>query len=144
MNKRFILYIMVSATFTLWYWYAPFWSTYLPPLPPNWNWLPYLIWVLPALGIAVFEVRRSHKAHMAAYAMTLFWTVAILLYYVYYVFVVIPPFSTPHWIMDAFSFFLGAPLQKIIRWEAISIIGGMLGGYMTGWFYLNMSKYRGK
>jgi hypothetical protein len=140
MKTRFLVYSTAASIFSISYWYIPIWGNYLP-FPANWHWIAYVIWLIPASTVAIIETKHSQQAYHASLAMTFFWIVAVLLYYIYYVFVVIPPFSGPNWIYDAFSFFAGAPLRKIILWGTISIFGGLIGGYFIGHCYLITQSY---
>ena len=136
MKNRYLIYITLSILFAIWYWYIPLWIRSLPAIPSNWWWLPYALWLLPGLFIALSEAQVTSSAKQSALSLTTFWACSIAAYYIYYWLMVVLPVTGGNWLAQSFSFFNGAILHKILLWELISLISGLPIGYAIGKMHL--------
>jgi hypothetical protein len=109
------------------------------------NWA---IWLVPAIPVAIYQVRRLPTPIFSALAVMIVWMSAIVAYYLYYAFLlafvglpqmesllVFGPHSELFW--SAWSpVFQTLILGQILEWSSIALIGGSLIGWSVATFYL--------
>ena len=133
MKKRYLFYFALASVFATFYWYSPLWGKYL--LLPNWDWLNYFFWLIPATGVALYEVHVSQCVRQSAIVTALFWFTTILIYYMCYLIAV---FAGEDYFTfyDVVVFATAAIVPKIIQWGVVAILGGILIGGSLSWCYL--------
>jgi hypothetical protein len=113
----------------------------------NWG-----IWLIPAIPIAIFEMKRSGKIWKAALAAVLVWSMALLSYYAYYAFLLmfvgLPNFdfmlfkyrdSATYW-ADWWPPFQRVIVNQFFEWLMVGVVGGSLTGVFSAYLYAASSK----
>jgi len=116
--------------------------------------LNYGIWLVPAIPIAIFEMKRSGKLWKAALAAVLVWSMALLSYYAYYAFLLmfigLPNFdfmlfknrlSTTYW-ADWWPPFKRVIVDQFFEWLLVGLAGGTIVGVISAYLYSISPKKR--
>lgn len=135
MAYRYIFYSIIAVAFAILQWYSPIWGDFLFDLLPWW-WIHHVIWMIPALCVALAEIHLSRRVHHSAFVTAIFWLTAILLYYLYYIGTVMWPGDEPYELIELLLFIRSAILPSIVQWGLIALIGGLVLGYGVNACYL--------
>ena len=117
--------------------------------------LNYGIWLIPAIPIAIVEMKRSGKLWKAAVAAVIVWSMALLSYYAYYAFLLmfvgLPNFdfmlfkyrqSATYWV-DWWPPFKRVIVNQFVEWLLVGLAGGTIVGVISAYLYSISSKKRG-
>lgn len=162
MKKRLLTYCFVGLIFGVIDWY------YLDLLA-NFPWGPlgekliiipiiitlnFGIWLVPVLGVSIYEVHQSKSVRLSTLSGMAIWVCSILGYYTYYT-ALLSFWGLPHmeymlisqehhaeyW-QDWFETFKAVILYQFLEWLPIAIVGGGVIGYGIGKLVLNkMAKF---
>ena len=152
---RVLFYVLVGILFGVLDWYMPDLTMYIvPPTLLNhpigmllglaWLWG---VWLLPAIPIALYEIRASQRVWAAALAVILTWLGALTGYYAYYMYLLAfvglnqmemflwsarrDPLFWQAWP----STFRTLMLYQWLEWSPVAVIGGAGVGGTIGWLY---------
>ena len=157
MKKRLLTYCLIGLIFGVIDWY------YLDLLA-NFPWGPlgekliiipiiitlnFGIWLLPVLGVSIYEVYQSKSIRLSTLSGIAIWVWSILGYYTYYT-VLLSFWGLPHmehmlihqerhaafW-HDWFNTFKVVILFQFLEWLPVAIVGGGVIGYGAGKLILN-------
>ena len=116
--------------------------------------LNYGVWLIPAIPIAIYEMRFSHSLWRGALSAIIVWSMALLSYYAYYTFLLMfvglpnldfmlisNHLSTTYW-ADWWLSFRRLIVYQFLEWIGIAIIGGAVIGTICAYFYDHVSKKR--
>ena len=134
MAYRYIFYLILAVAFALFDWYS-LWVDILP-LPSSWWWFRHVVWMIPALCVALAEIHLSRRVHRSAFVTAIFWLTTILLYYLYYIGTVMWPGDEPYEFIELLLFVRAAILPSIVEWGLIAFIGGLVLGYGVSACYI--------
>jgi hypothetical protein len=172
MRKRWIIYIIIGLVFGILDWYfidllATLNQTQrlnnfflarsegvrqlyvMMVIVLNWG-----IWLIPAIPVAIIEMKHSGKVWKAALAAVLVWSMALLSYYVYYAFLLmfvgLPNFdfmlfknrgTTTYW-TDWWPPFKRVIVNQFFEWLLVGLVGGTIVGIISAYLYAITSKKR--
>jgi len=172
MLKRWIIYILIGLVFGIIDWYFIDLLAYLNQTQRLNNFflgrsdvfrqlyviviviLNYGIWLVPAIPIAVIEMKHSGKLWKAAVAAVVVWSMALLSYYAYYAFLLmfvgLPNFdfmlfknrlSATYW-ADWWPSFKRVIVNQFFEWFMVGLAGGTIIGVISAYLYSISSKKR--
>ena len=157
MKKRLLTYCLIGLIFGVVDWY------YLDLLA-NFPWGPlgekliiipiiitlnFGIWLVPVLGVSIYEVYQSKSVQLSTLSGITIWVFSILGYYIYYT-ALLSFWGLPHmehmlisqkqhapfW-QDWFNTFKVVILCQFLEWLPVAIVGGGVIGYGAGKLILN-------
>src|SRR5512133_3131442 len=172
MRKRWIIYIIIGLVFGIIDWYFIDFLAYVNQtqqlnnfflarseilrqlyvvmvIALNWG-----IWLVPAIPVAIIEMKRSGRLWKAALAAVLVWSMALLSYYAYYTFLLmfvgLPNFdfmlfkyrqSATYWV-EWWPPFKRVIVDQFFEWLLVGLVGGTLVGIISAYLYAVSLKKR--
>ncbi len=172
MRKRWIIYIIIGLVFGIIDWYfidllaelnqTQQLNSYmlgrsegirqlyvLGLIGLNWG-----VWLVPAIPIAIFEMKRSGRIWKAALAAVLVWIMALISYYALYAFLLmfvgLPNFdfmlfknrlSATYWV-NWWPPFKRVIVNQFLEWLLVGLAGGTIVGVLSAYLYSISAKKR--
>jgi hypothetical protein len=109
------------------------------------RWGFYALWLLPAGGVGVIEVRASRCPRRSAFAVALFWLSAVAAYCAYWAATLLLGFGGPQlqvrldqgwatWWQDVLLLrgVLKGVLRDFVFWGTTAVVGGVVVGWLVG------------
>ena len=172
MGKRWIIYILIGLVFGIIDWYFIDLLAYLSQTQRLNAFflersefirqlyvivlivLNYGIWLVPAIPIAIIEMKRSGRLWKATLAAVLVWSMALLSYYAYYAFLLmfvgLPNFdfmlfknrlAATYW-ADWWPPFKRVIVDQFFEWLLVGLAGGTIIGVISAYLYSISPKKR--
>ncbi|MCG8353642.1 MAG: hypothetical protein MI924_38250 [Chloroflexales bacterium] len=162
MRTRIFIYMAAGCLFGIAVWYL---SPLLDEIEMTLSFLPFALfwsffltigcaWGTPAVLVAFIEARQTQSIWRPALAAALFWTTAIIAYYLYYAALIaitgegqleflriVNASNTDVW-NDWAWFFMENVIPNITEWIPIAMIGGALIGWLVGVLYRRKRRLR--
>lgn len=155
MSKKgcFSLTVITGFIFGIFDWYFPT-IFHISRLPTYINIIViYSVWFIPACIVSFIALRRTKNIRFVASLVSLSWTVSILVYYGYYIFLLAVPglpqldslqISNAHksrFLGDWLFILQTTLLPQLGKWLPAAVLGGYVVGYVISKFYVLLSHY---
>lgn len=152
--KKILQYSVIGFIFGIFDWYF---SESLISSFPDYNLFFLLIgliikwgiWLVPAIPIAIHEVKRTHRSITSMIAVVVVWLTAIITYYLYYLFqiafiglpqleylLVFGQRSDLFW-ADWPGILQMLIIAQVKEWGSVAVVGGAIVGWATGSIYMH-------
>lgn len=155
MKKRWFIYIIIGVLFGVFDVYYQEFTIGIVRIHHTyvmWLLVTWVIWLVLAVPIIVYEAKVSKSRVMSALANVLTWSVSIISYYLYIpiklMFIgqstmkemYISNYRDPFYWSNISSLFLDDALGGIVRWIGVAVVGGFIVGFLISFIYLRFKK----
>lgn len=136
----FLIYASIGLPLAIFSWYFP--STVDALRLPGWTGLllnQYVLWLVPAIPVAVHEAQVSRSGFSSALAVVALWLTTTLVFYLYYLCLaqlhILPQIDSAREMWYSVS-------RDFVRWSVVALVGGFCVGFVTGSIYLHFANLR--
>lgn len=151
-RRRLLVYVIFGVVLAITSWYFPSYSQTFALPAYLFELFILSMWVLPALGVAIFETTHSNHPINPAIAASAFWTTATTIYYLYYAYLLAIPglpqleflrlaaADSPYFRLGWMTILQATLIPQVLKWVPTGIIGGLILGWLTGFVYMQLRR----